>query len=123
MSRFLFKVDGVDFSHLILYTGLGWAKNDIEHEKAGRSKTTGKMNRMIVAKKRTIPMTSIRASYEALHPLAVALDKPEVDITILDLIEGEKTYRCYGTKLDSVSCGNQNGHAMFDKLKCDLVEV
>lgn len=123
MSRFVFKVDGVDYSHLVAVAGLGWAKNDIEHEKAGRSKTTGNMNRMIVTKKRAIPMTCIMASYEALHPLAVALDKPEVDITILDLIEGEKTYRCYGTKLDSVSCGNVNGCAMFDKLKCDLVEV
>lgn len=123
MSRFVFKVDGVDYSHLIAVTGLGWAKNDIEHEKAGRKKTTGTMARMIVTKKRTIPITSIMASYEALHPLAVALDKDEVDITILDLIEGEKTYRCYGTKIESGSCGNINGVAMFDKVKCDLVEV
>ncbi len=123
MSRFVFKVDGVDYSHLVLYNGLGWAKNDIEHEKAGRSKTTGKMQRLIVAKKRTIPVTCRPGPYELLHPLAVALDKPEVDITILDLIQGEQTYRCYGSKIEAMSCGNVNGTARFEKCTFELVEV
>lgn len=123
MAKFLTKINGKDFSHLIAIGKLDWAKNDVEHEKAGRDKTKGEMHRQIITKKRACSFTTVMASYEALHPLAVELDNKYVDLTILDLIEGEKTYRCYGTKISAACYGNLHGKAIYDKCQFELTEV
>lgn len=123
MAKFVFKVNGVDYSHLVLAGYIDWTKNDIDHKSSSRSEVTGTMRRKRLAKKRQMEITCRRASHSQLQPLAAALDALTVQITFLDLIEGVVTKTFYGSKLDSTQVGNLNGEAVWEKTKFTLTEV
>ena len=122
-EKFIFKVGSTDYSGLVLAGSLGWSKDDIDSEASGRSKVTGDMRRKRLAKKRQLDVTCRRGTYAQLHALAVALDAETVEITYLDLIEGQVTKTFYGTKIESVQYGNLNNAPVWDKMKFTLTEV
>ena len=123
MAKFVFKVNNVDYSHLVLVGYMDWTKNDIDHKTSARSETTGDMRRKRLTKKRQLEITCRRAKHSELLPLAQALDALTVEITYLDLISGVVTKTFYGSKIDSTQYGNINGEAVWDKTKFTLTEV
>ena len=123
MAKFIFKVNDVDYSHLVLAGYMNWTKNDIDHQKSGRSDTTGTMRRKRLAKKRQLEITCRQAKHSEIKPLVQALDALTVEITYLDLISGVVTKTFYGSKIDSTQYGNLHGEAVWDKTKFTLTEV
>ena len=123
MAKFIFKVNGVDYSHLVLAGEMNWTKNDIDHKTSSRSETTGQMRRKRLAKKRQLEITCRQARHSEIKPLAEALDALTVEITYLDLISGVVTNTFYGSKIDSTQYGNLNGEAVWSKTKFTLTEV
>lgn len=120
----VWAVDGVDYSDCIAVNGMGWDKNDIEDDDAGRDDGPERlMHRSIGAKKRALKCKCVRLSYTRAHALAVALDKPMVRITYIDLILGQVTKTFYGTKISSTLAVKIEGKLYFDDTSFDLVEV
>ena len=118
----IYKVDGVDFTDCVKSTGLGWEKNDIEEDDAGRDDNYD-MHRAIGAKKRKLPVKCKDMTYAKAHAFALAHDKPTVEITYLDLIEGVVTKTFYGTKIAASAIYPLNGVDFVEGVNLELVEV
>lgn len=116
-----FWVDGEDFSDCVKVSGLKWKKSDLDDEKSGRTQDTV-MHRYVKGKKRQLTVTCKRLEYARGHALAVALDKPFVQIKFLDLRLGVITKTMYGTDIEATEVGTVGSKTYFDNTKFTLVE-
>ena len=116
-----FWVDGEDFSDCVKVSGLKWKKSDLDDEKSGRTKDTV-MHRYVKGKKRQLTVTCKRLEYARGHALAVALDKPFVQVKFLDLRLGVITKTFYGTDIEATVVGTVGSKTFFDSTKFTLVE-
>lgn len=117
-----FKIDGVDFSDCVKLGGFRWKKFDLESEKAGRRLDTN-MRRLILGRKRQLPIECHRITAARAQQLAVALDKETVSIQYPDMKLGVTTKTFYGTEIDAAVWGIMNNTLYWDNITFTLTEV
>ncbi len=116
-----FWVDGEDFTDCVKLSGLKWKKSDLDDEKSGRTQDTV-MHRYVKGKKRQLTVNCKRLEYARGHALALALDKPFVQIKYLDLRLGIVTKTFYGTDIEATTVGTTGSKTYFDDTKFTLTE-
>ena len=120
----VFKIDGKDFTHLLLEGAIGWARNDIDTKKTGRSTLDAKMYRKRMAVKRKLNVTiGKRLSTAEIIELNKALLPETVQITFLDAIEGEVTKTFYGSSVESTTQVIIGDETYWDGTSFSMVEV
>lgn len=120
----VFKIDGKDFTHLLLEGAIGWARNDIDTKKTGRSTLDAKMYRKRMAVKRKLNVTiGKRLSTAEIIELNKALLPETVQITFLDAIEGEVTKTFYGSSVEATTLVVIGDETYWEGTSFSLVEV
>lgn len=124
MAKGCFKVDGVDFTHLVKVGGLKFKLIDLESEKAGRTAISGKMHRAIIRPVRQLPVTCVDRIRDTEHRRFVqAIHKPTIQVTFLDAELGIITREFYGTEIDSSTWRNEGDEAIWSGTTFTLTEV
>lgn len=99
----VFKVNGVDFTHLLPETAIRWSRNDIDTQKTGRSTMDGKMYRKRLAIKRKLQISCRRMDTATMIALNKSLLPETIQVTFLDAIEGQVTKTFYGATVEAAT--------------------
>ena len=119
----VFKIDGKDFTHLLLESAIGWSRNDIDTSKTKRSNVDAKMYRKRLAVKRKLSISCRRMSTADMIALNKALLPETVQITYLDAIEGQTTKRFYGSSVESTTLVCDGNETYWEGTSFNLIEV
>lgn len=117
-------VDIHDYSRYIKFKGMGWAREDIDSAKAGRTKD-GVMHRGKVGTKRKLMFQVMPAPQEVLAQLDDDLSAESFTVYYLDLHQRnmEKTFYC--SKFECTLLNAREGHeeGVWCDGKFDVIEV
>lgn len=120
----VFIIDNTDYSHYIMFKGMGWAREDIDSAKAGRTKD-GIMHRGKVGTKRKLTFQLCHAPQSVLADLDDALGAETVKVTYMDLHSASMTKTFYCSKFectlqDATDAGEVGN---WCDAKFDIIEV
>lgn len=119
----VFKIDGVDFTHLLPESAIGWSRNDIDTQKTARSTLDAKMHRKRLAVKRKLSVKCMRMNTETMIALNTALLPETVQITFLDAIEGVVTKTFYGSTVEATTQTTEGDETYWENTSFKLIEV
>lgn len=117
----VFRIDGVDFTHLIGEGGIRWSRNDLDADGAGRA-LNGTMRRKRVAVKRKLAVNCLRMDTENIMALNQALYPQFVSVTYLDPIDGVSTRTFYGSTVEATSQIVVEGKTYWEGTAFSLIE-
>ena len=105
MAKEVLKINGHDWSHLILSKGYGWSRNDLDSDQTKRPKN-GVLRRVKIGTKRKLTFTTMPAPRETLARLDDDLSDTFFQATYLDL-HGimTKTFYCTSFELTAEEVG------------------
>lgn len=118
----VFKIDGVDFTHILSSGGIKWSRNDIDAGTAGRD-LSGRMRRKRIATKRKLGFTCLRMDTQTLAALNEALMPQSVRVTYLDPVDGESTRTFYGSAVEATTQVVINGETYWEGTAFSLIEM
>lgn len=118
----LFKIDGADFTDVLLENSMKWSRNDLDADGSGRSVLNGGMARRRITTKRKLSFQAKRLPQKRIEELCAALDKEYVTIYAPDPQEGFVTRTFYGSSVEAGLFRVMNGVAYWDDCSFSLIE-
>lgn len=119
----VFKINGVDFTHLLPESAIRWSRNDIDTKKTGRSELDGKMYRKRLAIKRKLQISCRRMDTATMIELNQALLPETIQVTFLDAVEGETTRTFYGSTVEAATMMKIGDETYWTDCSFALIEV
>lgn len=117
----VFKIGGIDFTHMVGAGGIKWSRNDLDSAGAGRS-LDGVMQRKRTTTKRKLAVSLRRISTQELISLNEALYPQFVKVTYLDPIDGVITRTFYASTVDATTQKVINGKTYWEGTTFSLIE-
>ena len=112
MANITYKINGVDFSDVLIESGIVWERNDLDAENAGRD-LNGDMIRDRVTSKVTLKISTLPLTTEQISPLLKAIYPQEHNVTYLDPQEGAVVTKKFYVAKCPATCEVQYGNTQL----------